>query len=790
MKRTVTLITSLLPVLLSVEVLHAAGPVTAMFDVAGYGAVGDGTTLNTKAIQSAVNDCAAKGGGTVVIPAGTFISGSVELKSNITLCLSPGAVLRGSDKLEDYPPLAFRHNELGQTRSLLWAMNQSDIRITGEGTIDLNDGAFFDFSQYRTNLTLSSGVEFDERQRQETEASLARPRPTLPVFFHHCQRLRADGVTIRNAPCWTITFSVCRDIRVSHLTVANNLRTGNSDGLHFCGSKNATISDCIFSCGDDCIAITGITDWDEVAENFVIANCIMTSRSAALRLGHQASKVRNVAVNNLVIKDNNRGFAIFARDKGWVENVRIHNVVMETRLFAGGWWGKGEPLVLCAAGSGHIKDVSVANVRAESENGILVIGEKNNIRDVELRDWSLTLSYGHNRAWFKPQFELWPMPPVPAPDPKLHIPWLFAKESQGLRASNVCCVRHAQAPEFSIAPITTDVRDLRLVDCQSNSAEAGLIRELKPLSVRGVNYYPRETPWGGMWTKTPPEVFEKDMALAASLGCNTVRTFIQFGPHMEQAGLLEKDGTPTPAFLDKIEALLAAAWRHGIRFILCFDFNQQWLDARWQRGLMAIVAAHRNDGRVLLWDLMNEPDDDSKWTDATRAYLKAALPLIKQLDPQHLTTVGLTWRADRLREVGLPDVMQYHEYAGKDVFFKEGPARVLVTVGHQRNVGGARPLLIGEFGMSTARDERHGRAPELRDIMNAATGTEAEQARLYEIVLAGAEQGHAAGALAWCLHDYPIKNPNESHFGLVRSNGSLKPAALVLSKAYSAWKQP
>lgn len=443
-----------------------------LVDVTAHGAVGDGKTLNTKAIQDAVNECAAKGGGTVMIPAGTFVSGSVELKSNITLRLGPGAVLRGSGKLEDYPPLAFRHNELGKTHSLLWAMDQSDIRITGEGTIDLNDGAFFDFSQYRsTPPALASGVELDERQRQETEATLARPRPTQPIFFHRCQWLRADGVTIRNAPCWTVTFSVCRDIQVSHLRVANNLRTGNCDGLHFCGSKNVIVTDSSFSCGDDCIAVTGITDWDEVAENFVIANCVMTSRSAALRLGHQASKVRNVAVNNLVIKDTNRGFAIFARDKGWVENVRIQNVVMKTRLFAGGWWGKGEPLVLCAAGSGRIENVSVSNVRAESENSILVIGEKNNIRDVELRDWSLALRYGRNRTLLKPLFELAPMPSIPAPDPKLQIPWLFAKEAKHVRASNVRCVRLGTDADFRTEPVTTNVADLELVDCNPPIAE-------------------------------------------------------------------------------------------------------------------------------------------------------------------------------------------------------------------------------------------------------------------------------------------------------------------------------
>jgi len=328
---------------------------------------------------------------------------------------------------------------------------------------------------------------------------------------------------------------------------------------------------------------------------------------------------------------------------------------------------------------------------------------------------------------------------------------------------------------------------------EPEAAHAPIIRALQPLSVRGVNYFPRATPWGGLWTKTPPEVFEQDMALAASLGCNTVRTFLMFSAHLEQAGLLTPDGSLTPAYHAKFEHLLAAGWRHGIRVIVCFDFSPQWLAAtnaaaHWQRTLTDVVGAHRDDGRVVLWDLMNEPEDDAKWTDGTRAYLTAALPFIKQLDPQHLTTIGITFRTDRLVTVGLPDVMQYHEYAGKDVFFREGPRRVLVTVGHQRKAGGARPLLIGEFGMSTARDEKYGAPEKLRGKINAVPGTEAEQARLYEIVLAGAERACVAGVLPWCLHDYAIGNPNEAQFGLVRADGSLKPAAEVLRKTYERWQ--
>lgn len=311
------------------------------------------------------------------------------------------------------------------------------------------------------------------------------------------------------------------------------------------------------------------------------------------------------------------------------------------------------------------------------------------------------------------------------------------------------------------------------------------------LSVRGVNYYPRQTPWGGMWTRTPESVWDRDLALAAELHANTVRTFL---PLAGPASHVQDDGAPTPLYLDRLNAFLGAAQRHGIRVILCFDAQPKSLalpdgPARARRALAAFVGNHRGDPRVRMWDLMNEPDDDGKWTDGMRAYLRDALATVRGLDTNHATTVGLTWRIDRLQEVGLPDVIQYHEYCPKQILFEKGPARVCQTIAHLRTAAGARPLLIGEFGLSTARDPVFGAASGLSGKMGAAPGTEAEQARLYETVLSAAEQARVAGTLAWCLYDYPISNPNESHFGLVRADGSLKPAALVLQRTYARWEK-
>lgn len=325
-------------------------------------------------------------------------------------------------------------------------------------------------------------------------------------------------------------------------------------------------------------------------------------------------------------------------------------------------------------------------------------------------------------------------------------------------------------------------------------AQAERVRALAPLSVRGVNYYPRETSWGGMWTKTPDPVWRADMALAASLNINSVRTFISLSPALEAAGLLHPDGTPTAAYLARLNVFLSAAWQNGIRAILCFDVDPKTVEgarglARCLRGVGAVVGTHRDDGRVLMWDLMNEPDDDAKWTEATREYLRASLALVRELDTNHVTTVGLTWRIDRLGQVGLPDVIQYHEYSPKGQLFAQGAARVSQSIANQRRGGGSRPVLIGEFGMSTARDSRHA-AARWSAPMGAAPGTEAEQAAVYELVLSAAAKERVEGVAAWCLHDYPIGNPNEACFGLVRADGTLKPAALTLKTWYGKWASP
>jgi len=342
----------------------------------------------------------------------------------------------------------------------------------------------------------------------------------------------------------------------------------------------------------------------------------------------------------------------------------------------------------------------------------------------------------------------------------------------------------------------------------TNAQPAPLVRELEPLSVRGVNYYPQETPWSEFWAFTPESVLERDMALAADLRINAVRTFLTWDEKAEKYGLVDADGAVAPSYLDKVDRFLEIAWGRDIRAVLCFAFEYHERQPRipaeekWKRAMRAFAERFKDDGRVLMWDLMNEPErhappdaadhSDFSGNEAVTAYLAESMRWIKTVDPNHLTTVGLGWRIDLLAPLGLPDVLQYHNYAPKEQMYAQGTARVGTVVEDFRRHGGDRPLLIGEFGISTARDPEHGAGAAWAERLSHAPRTEAEQARLFEIVYEAVEEYRLAGAMAWILHTFPAREtgwltPEESMYGLYRLDLSPKPAADVTKRIFDRW---
>jgi len=353
----------------------------------------------THVLQERINELAKTGGGEILIPPGEYWIRPIELKSNICLNLCAGATLKASPERDDYFPIGYDHNEMGQVFSVIYAVDQKNITVKGEGTIDLNGEAWYRMDDPKPMHTV--GPEITAAHRAEGARSYGW-RVNQPIFFHQCQNIRFDGLNLINAPCWTMSFNFCRIVKMTDLTILNGLLIPNSDGMHFTGSSDILISGCAITAGDDCVALTSITDWNVPCENVTITNCVFQSASKAISVGYMHSIVRNVLIENVVIKKSNRAFVIMCHPRtGRVENVRVSNCILEGRSYAGGWWGNGEAIVIMVSPQ-HIeryreplpdprfdlavRNVHFTNVSCHAERPIGVVATEPLTRNIQFRD--------------------------------------------------------------------------------------------------------------------------------------------------------------------------------------------------------------------------------------------------------------------------------------------------------------------------------------------------------------------------------------------------------------------
>ena len=226
-----------------------------MLNIRDFGAVADGKTVNTKAIQAAV-DRAGETGETVLVPGGVFITGTIHL-NGVSLHLEPGAVLKGSTNIDDYPAQDFIHNEMGVLRALLINRDHDNVTIDGSGTIDLSGTSFYDTSVMNVP---SSRVPFTKEQEAECTYPIGT-RPSQCIFFHNAKNVTVRGIKVIDASCWTFSFNACENVKLLGLTIDTSPNVPNDDGIHIASCKGVIIANCHISSGDDCIALSGITDW-------------------------------------------------------------------------------------------------------------------------------------------------------------------------------------------------------------------------------------------------------------------------------------------------------------------------------------------------------------------------------------------------------------------------------------------------------------------------------------------------------------------------------------------------
>lgn len=380
----------------------AASGAEFVFNVTAFGAVGDGKTLCTAAIQSAIDACSKIGGGAVIVPPGVFLTGPLFLKSHMVFEVGAGGTLLGSTNFSDYPAIAGRWEGLDRTiyASLLTGADLENVTIQGRGTLDGNGQVWWDAFHQTTALRMKMGLR--EREPENPPGSpLAWPRARM-INLYRSRNIVIRDISIVNSPSWNIHPVDCENVLIDGVSIVNPKLSPNTDGIDPESCRNVRISNCYISTGDDCIVIKSgykyIADHPfGVCENITITNCVFGFGHGGVAIGSEtAGGVRNVTASNCVCDGTVRGLYIkSARGRGnIIEDIRATNWTMRNL--------EQEPVILTLAYMGSdpnkampvdattptIRNVYFSNVTAHTaKRAILIQGlAESPIQNVYFRD--------------------------------------------------------------------------------------------------------------------------------------------------------------------------------------------------------------------------------------------------------------------------------------------------------------------------------------------------------------------------------------------------------------------
>ncbi len=281
------------------------------FDITKYGAVAGDQAKTSAAITAAIDACNKAGGGRVVVPAGTWLTGPITLKSKVNLHVAKDATLAFSQNPADYPLVLTRFEgvECMNYQPFIYAFEQTDIAITGEGTLDgqADWTHWWNWTRIRAQGLENASKRIGQQaaqgvppeQRIVGEGGYLRPNFVQP---YRCKNVLFEGVKLVRSPMWELHPVLCENVTVRKIRVDT---TGpNNDGCDPESCKNVLIEDCVFNTGDDCIAIKSGRNHDGrrvnvPSENIVIRNCQMIGGHGGVSLGSEASGgIRNIYVRD------------------------------------------------------------------------------------------------------------------------------------------------------------------------------------------------------------------------------------------------------------------------------------------------------------------------------------------------------------------------------------------------------------------------------------------------------------------------------------------------------------
>ncbi len=430
----------------------------AVFRITDYGAKGDGIANDAGAIQKAIDSCTNAGGGMVVVPAGgTYLSGSFDCKSNVELHVERGARLIGSSREQDYPHHVFESGPEASKRVWIRAIEAENFAITGGGVID------------------GRALEFATEELPFIYRTVSW-RPAMTCFIG-CRNIRVRDITLQDSANWTLHFTGCEDVVVHAVTIKNNLKFPNCDGIDPDHCRNVRINDCHIEAGDDCIVLKNTRPFAHYGptENITVTGCTLISTSAAIKIGSESvNDFRNCIFDSCVISASHRGLGVQLRDEGNVEDVIFSNMVIETRHFNGDWWGAAEPIYVTAfhrnpgSAIGKIRNLLFSAIFCRSENGVYVSGCPDSRPDTVTFD-SVRIEMDHWSRWKGGFYDRRPCDTQGVIQAKIAGFYCACAEQVSLRN---CAVTHGANRQsyFGNAIEHHDVADLLVTDFHATTA--------------------------------------------------------------------------------------------------------------------------------------------------------------------------------------------------------------------------------------------------------------------------------------------------------------------------------
>lgn len=346
------------------------------FEITSYGAIGDGKTINTKAIQSAIDDCAANGGGRVIVSGGVFVTGTIFMKSFVELCIDANAVLKASSNTDDYPDFPCEEFNVkaaprATAKCIIYFGYIHNASLTGMGSIDCTGSAFCDpiydennnITEYKRNTLLV---------------------PARMVFIMGCTNINVENITMKEmAGGWGYWVNNSQYVTFSKAKLYCNPMYPNADGIHINCSSDVLVDSCVIHSGDDSIIIRANTNTlheKRICERIIVKGCVLSTHHQAVRIAwRNDGTIKNCVLSDLVVTNSRVGVVIelpdhssptdFGENPTVVENIHVSNVVFDEV--------EDSPIKVIVHPDnlyGSIKNIRFSNITSTSGLYPLVIG--------------------------------------------------------------------------------------------------------------------------------------------------------------------------------------------------------------------------------------------------------------------------------------------------------------------------------------------------------------------------------------------------------------------------------